>query len=249
MKLAVAAAAAFLLALAPRALSQDYEREKRWADEVAPGLVVGDSVWIEAASGKPFLGLYAPVRDARATLVIIHGIGVHPDHGVIGVLRGKLTDRGYTTLSIQMPVLAADKRAPDYYPRLFPDALDRIARGAAWLRARGQERLVLVTHGMGAWMANEYLDATPESPYVAWVCMGLTGGYSWATYFSRRPILDIYGENDIPPTLEAAWRRRMTLATTGERSRQVMIAEADHFYAKREEELARAIDAWLREAL
>lgn len=243
--MALAAGLVAMASLAARA--QDYEREKRWADEVVPGVVVGDAVWLEATGGRKFLGLYAPANAQRPALVIVHGIGVHPDHGVIGVLRARLTDLGYPTLSIQMPVLAADKRSDDYYPKLFPEAIDRIAAAAAWLRARGHARLVLVSHSMGSWMANEYLDANAQSPFEAWVCLGLTGGYTWGTYFSARPILDVYGEDDLPPSLDAAWRRRMALSTGHARSRQVMIAGADHFYAKRETELATAIDAWLRE--
>jgi dienelactone hydrolase len=247
LRLAIPGIVAALLLSATAAFAQDYEREKRWADEVVPTVVVGDAVWLDGPAGRKFLGLYAPAKAERPALVIVHGIGVHPDHGVIGVLRARLTDLGYTTLSIQMPVLAADKRGDDYYPKLFPDALDRIAAAAAWMKARGHARLVLVSHSMGSWMANEYLDANPRAPFEAWVCMGLTGGYTWATYFTKRPILDVYGEEDLPPALDAAWRRRLALSTTPARSRQVMIPGADHFYAKRETELAAAIDTWLRE--
>lgn len=237
-----------VLVSAGPAPAQDYEREARWADEIVPGLVVGDAAWIEASSGRKFLALYAKGGAQRPALVVVHGLGLHPDHGVIGALRSRLTDLGYTTLSIQMPVLAAEKRSADYYPKLFPDAIDRIGKAARWLRERGHTRLVLVTHSLGSWMANEYLDANPGAPYEAWVCLGLTGGYSWSTWFSPRPILDVYGEADLAPSVEAAWRRRLTLATTHARSRQVMIPGADHFYVEREAELVRAIDAWLSEA-
>lgn len=250
MRHAIRAALAVLAIAATGALAQDYEREKRWADEVVPGVVVGDAVWIEAASGRKFLGLYAPAREAHGALLIVHGTGVHPDHGVIGVLRARLNDLGYTTLSIQMPVLAAEKRANDYYPALFPNALDRIGRATAWMRERNPgAKLVLVTHSMGSWMGNTWLDENAANPYAAWVCLGLTGGYSWGTYFSGRAILDVYGENDLPASLDAVTRRRLALATTAEPSRQVMIAGADHFYAGKEAELSREIDGWLKGVL
>ena len=231
------------------ALGQDYAREKRWADEVVPGLVVGDAHWLESSTGHRFLAIYAPATKPKGAVVIVHGIGVHPDHGVIGVLRTKLTDLGWTTLSIQMPVQAADARSEAYYPAVFPEAIDRIGRAAAWLAARGEKKIALVSHSMGSWMANEYFDATAQSPFTAWVCLGLTGGYSLATWFSPRPILDVYGENDLEPSLAAAWRRRLTLASAPAGSKQVMIPAADHFYAGREDELARTIDAWLSEEL
>ena len=89
------------------ALASDYEREKRWADEVVPGLVVGDAVYIKAATGKEFLALLAEADNSQGAVVIVHGLGMHPDHSIIGVLRAKLTERGYTTLSIQVPIAAA----------------------------------------------------------------------------------------------------------------------------------------------
>lgn len=237
-----------LLAAVPAA-AQDYAREQRWADEVVPGLVVGDAVWLETAAGRKFLAIHAPAPKPRGAVVIVHGIGVHPDHGVIGELRSRLTDLGWTTLSVQMPVQAADARSEAYYPALFPEAIERIGKAAAWLAARGEARLALVSHSLGSWMSNEYLDGAPDSPFRAWACLGLTGGYSWGAYFSPRPILDVYGENDLEPSVNAAWRRRFTVASAAQGSRQVMIAGANHFYAGKEGELASAIDAWLGEVL
>jgi alpha/beta superfamily hydrolase len=98
-------------------------------------------------------------------------------------------------------------------------------------------------------MANAYFDETAAAPFRAWACLGLTGGYSLATWFSPRPILDVYGENDVQPALDAAWRRRLTLASAPDGSRQVMIAGADHFYAGKEDELARTVSGWLAEVL
>lgn len=227
------------------AAAQDYAREKRWSDEVVPGLVVGDAVWLETSAGRRFLAIHARADNPRGALVIVHGIGVHPDHGVIGVLRTKLTERGWTTLSIQMPVQAADARSEAYYPKVFPEAIDRIRRAAAWLVAKEGPRVAIVSHSLGSWMTNAYFDETADSPLRAWACLGLTGGYSWGTYFSPRPILDVYGENDLEPSVDAAWRRRLTLATGADGSRQTMIAGADHFYAKKEDELAATVDGWL----
>jgi len=241
-------ALALLLAAAPAA-AQDYAREKRWADEVVPGLVVGDAVWLETATGRRFLAIHAPAAQPRGAVVVVHGIGVHPDHGIIGVLRGKLTDLGWTTLSIQMPVQAADARAEAYYPALFPEAIERIGVAAAWLTAKAGPKVAIVSHSMGAWMTNAYFDATPDSPLRAWACLGLTGGYSLGTWFSPRPILDVYGENDLAPSVGAAWRRWFTVASAAEGSRQVMIAATDHFYAGREDELARTVAGWLAEVL
>ena len=229
------------------AIAQDYAREKRWADEILPTIVVGEAVQIRAASGRDFLALHTEMKGPKPALVLVHGVGVHPDHGVIGNLRDKLAAMGYTTLSIQMPVQAKEAQMDDYYPKVFSDAADRLAKAADWLRARGHTDVVLLSHSMGAWMANEYLDrAHANTPYKAWIVMGLTGSYSWTMRSYAFPVLDIYGEQDIAPTLGAAGRRKLALkAANG--SRQVMLAGADHHYAGRENELATVIDGFLRE--
>jgi pimeloyl-ACP methyl ester carboxylesterase len=243
----------FSCMLVPAAIASDYEREKRWADEVVPGLVVGDAVYLKAATGKDFLALYTEAKDAKAALVIVHGVGVHPDHGVIGSLRVKLADAGYSTLSIQMPIAGAVAKNEDYYPVLFPDAVDRIGVAAKYLRDKGYSKIVLVSHSMGSWMSNVYLNETSDIPYAVWVCMGLTGGYTTRVMgiqlpmlSVKIPILDVYGENDLPPVLKAASRRAAAIGDVPG-SKQVRIDAADHFYNSRENELASAIAAYLDE--
>jgi hypothetical protein len=62
-----------------------------------PGIVVGDPVYLEGRAGHKFLTIYTEAPNAQAGLVIVHGIGVHPDHGLISTLRIALADHGYTT--------------------------------------------------------------------------------------------------------------------------------------------------------
>jgi pimeloyl-ACP methyl ester carboxylesterase len=229
------------------AQAQDYEREKRWADEFEPSVVVGDAVRIRASSGRDFVALYTEAKGPKPAIVLAHGVGVHPEFGVIGLLRAKLADMGYTTLAIQMPVQGKDATVDDYYPKVFPDAADRLSKAAGWLMAKGHQNVVLLSHSMGAWMANEYLDRAHEStPYKAWIVMGLTGSYSWGMRRYRFPILDVHGEKDIAPVMGATARRKSALRESNG-SRQVKIAGADHHYTGRENDLAAAIDAFLRE--
>ena len=225
--------------------AQDYEREKRWSAEIVPGLVVGEAVWLDGPGGRKFLGLLTETQNAPAAVLLVHGVGVHPDHSVIGTLRASLADAGYTTLSIQMPVQKADAGVNDYYPSVFPEAVERIRSAAGWLEAKGIRRTILLSHSMGSWMSNVYYEGTPAAPFSAWVCLGLTGGYGNMRNV-RVPVLDLYGENDLPNVLRADWRRRMTIDSIAG-SRQVRIAGADHFYAGKESELAAAIDSFIRE--
>ena len=237
-------AAALALGLgAACAVAQDYEREKRWAAEIVPNLVVGDAVQLKLSSGREFLGLYTERKNAPAAVLLLHGVGVHPDHGVIGTLRVALADMGYATLSIQLPVQKSDAQLEDYYPTVFPEAVERVRAAGAWLQQRGHKRVALLSHSMGSWMANVYYENTADSPFSAWICMGLTGGFGGMRNV-RVPVLDVYGEHDLPPVLRADWRRRATLVVI-DGSKQVRIAGADHHYTGKEKELAAQIRDFL----
>ena len=247
-----------LLAAGGVAQAQDFEREQRWASEVVPALVVGEAVQLPGPGGRSFLGLLAEADKAdklRTAIVLVHGVGVHPDHGVIGALRASLADAGFTTLSIQMPVQRSDAAIDDYHPNrtpgVFDNAVARIGAAVAWMRARGHGKVVLLSHSMGSWMSNVYYERTEQSAaqpaFDAWVCMGLTGGYGWMGHV-KVPVLDVYGENDLPPVVRAAGRRQSTLEglPAAASSRQVRIAGADHHYAGREKELSAAIESFVR---
>ena len=93
----------------------------------------------------------------------MHGLGVNPDWNLIGVLRSALADLGFATLSVQMPVLAADAPRDDY-AELFPDASERLAAAATWLRAKGYARIAVVSHSMGAAMVNAWLADAERIP-------------------------------------------------------------------------------------
>jgi len=228
-----------LLAAAFSAAAQDYERERRWAAEIVPNLVVGDAVQLKLPSGREFLGLYAERKGTPAAVLLLHGVGVHPDHGVIGTLRVALADMGYATLSIQLPVQKSDAQLEDYFPAVFPEAVERVRAAGAWLAGHGYRRVVLLSHSMGSWMANVYYENTADSPFAAWVCMGLTGGFGGMRNV-RIPVLDVYGEQDLAQVLRADWRRRATLVAI-DGSKQVRIAGADHHYTGKEKELAAQI--------
>ncbi|MFN0300916.1 MAG: DUF3530 family protein [Burkholderiales bacterium] len=251
-----------IIAMSLAAFAQDYAREKRWADEITPAVVVGDPVWLALSGGHKFLNLLAEANGAKAAIVLVHGVGVHPDHGVIGILRTKLNDLGYTTLSVQMPVAKGEGASvDDYYPALFPQAGERIEAATRFLQSKGHRNIVLASHSMGAWMSNVHLSARPEPPYRAWIAMGLTGRFWDASLISipwldiewfpgklRLPILDVHGERDLAPTLAGVRSRANALAHIP-RSEQVMIAGADHHYAGKEAELAAAIDRFIMKIL
>lgn len=228
-----------LLALAAGlAQAADYAREKKWADEITPGIVVGEPLYLDAA-GHKFLGLYAEAPKARAAVIVVHGLGVHPDWELIGVLRSQLAERGYTTLSVQMPVLAADAKA-EQYPSTFDEADARLQAAAVFLKARGYGRVAIVSHSMGSRMSRHYLAGHPDASIAAWVAIGMPGdGYRGI----RVPVLDLYGERDMPAVLAGAKQRAASLQVKG--SRQIAAPDADHFFNNRDAELIRDVAGFL----
>ena len=71
--------AVVLLIAVELAHGSDYAREKKWADEITPNLVVGDALYLEGRAGHKVLALYTEAARARAALVIVHGLGYVKD--------------------------------------------------------------------------------------------------------------------------------------------------------------------------
>jgi hypothetical protein len=174
----------------------------------------------------------------------LHSVGSQPDFGIIGQLRASLNDLGYTTLSIQLPVQGKDATIEDYYPKVFGDAKDRIAQSIVWLAAKGFDKPVLLSHTMGSWMANEYLDENfSKNTISAWVCMSLTGNYSWTMRRYTMPIFDVYAQNDIAPAVSSAGRRKTALTTEG--SSQYMVVGAQPDYSGHASEISKRIQQFI----
>ncbi len=237
------AAVLLLVANAACFAQADYAREKRWANEITPGLVVGDAVYLAQKSGHKFLALYTAAAQPRAAVIIVHGLGRHPDWALIGTLRSELSDQGYTTLSVQMPVLAADAKA-DAYPPLFPDATERLHAAVAFLKAKGNRKIAIASHSLGSPMSNFFLISTPDHGVAAWVSIGVVPSKFTEPDKLRLPVLDIYGERDFPEVLQQTEARAAVLKTL-KGSAQIEVAGADHYFTGRESELARQIKQFL----
>ncbi len=237
---------AFLVALSVAGcatVTPDYAREERWAAEVVPGLVVGDAVRIETAAKRRFLGILAESSKARGAIILMHRSGVHPDFAITGQLRTLLNDAGYTTLSIQMPVLAAGAEAEDY-PAVFGEAGERIDAAIAYLRARKQQRIAVVSHSMGARMMLDYLKRNPAAPLRAWVALAIADGDLNGLPRTAFPVFDVYAEKDFEVVLAKRGERAAVLRTI-RGSRQAMVYATDHFFAGREKETAALLNELL----
>jgi len=229
------------------AQTPDHAREKRWADEITPAILVGDAVYLTQKSGHKFLAVHAPNASgskARAGVIVVHGMGVHPDWNLINVLRSQLAEQGYATLSVQMPVLASDAKG-EQYPALFPDAAERLQAAVTFFRDKGHRKIAIVSHSMGARMVNHFIAVGGASAIDAWVSVGIV---SPSVYLQperfKAPVLDIYGEKDFPVVLQNAAARADAIKRI-RGSGQMSIAGADHYFNGAESELTRHVKRFL----
>ena len=148
--------------------------------------------------------LTEPPGAAAGGIVIVHGLGVHPDWGLIGGLRTGLADAGYVTLSVQMPVLAANATRDDY-------AADA-ARGCGADRRRGrlssrqghrEDRDRFAQHGR---VDGECVSgATRRVAIDAWAPIGMFGAFAVPP---KEPVLDVVAETEIAPVRDIGARAR-----------------------------------------
>ena len=222
----------------------DYAREDRIVAEIVPAIVVGDPVYLATPRRPGVLAIFTlPQAKPIGGAVIVHGLGVHADWGLINGLRTDLSEAGIATLSLQMPVLSADASRADY-AALDPEAGERIAAGLAFLRSHGIDQIAVVAHSLGAVMADRYLASPGATGIAARVPIGMQGDFAAPP---RQPVLDVVAQNDLPEILDVAPVRAKKLPRDA-CSRQITISGTDHFMANRRSELAQSVASFLARA-
>ena len=242
MRLFAAVVFTVLLASTVRAQQPDYEREKRWSDQIVPAVLVGDVVWLKQKSGHEFLAIYTPAENPRGAAIIGHGRGWNPDFELYGTLRVKLAEQGYSTLAIQLPVLGPGAKVGDYLPT-YPDGEERYALAAKFLQDKGFEKIAIVSHSLGASMANQYLIHANSTPVKAWVFIGIINGLE-EMFRIKIPVLDVFGGKDWEITQVGAYERKKQIQKVPG-SDQVIVPDAQHFFEGREEELVKVVVTFL----
>lgn len=237
-----------LVLLATPLQATDVGKEQRWAEQVEANLFEGEMVWLDA-DGHRFLGVLTKADDPRGYVVLAHGTGVHPDWGqVINPLRVGLFERGYTTLSIQMPVLANEVSHEEYQP-VFAEAPARLEAAAAMFD--DAMPVFLVGHSLGAAMSTHYLANAEQVPYAGFVGVGMGGNGAFDEADNvislsgiDLPVLDLYGEDDFESVLDSAEARAAAQSENGD-YRQLVIPGANHFFDGHDEPLIEAVADWL----
>jgi len=247
---------------AAAARQPDLARERRMADEIVDTILDGEPLQLSATDGQLFLGIYtnSTQAPARGTVIILHGRGFHPDWvDVVQPLRIGLSTHGWNTLSIQMPVLDASAKYFDYV-QIFDWAGPRIEAAIATARSTAPGPVVLLAHSCASHMAQHWMNvkgAQAVGQFDAFVGIGMG-----ATDYRQQmvepfaldkiggPILDVYAQQDFPAVRRLAPQRQAAMRRGGNPlNRQVVIPDAEHYFADRGEALVDAVSTWLDRAL
>jgi len=230
----------------------------RYEDEVAMTLnradIPGEKVWLTSASGT-FLGLFideTPDYSTRA-VIILPSMGSHVDWPeIISPLRTGLPEYGWTTLSIQLPLLPP-RVSPAEYGTTFIEANARIQSAVQYLLSRQYQDIVIIGYSFGATTALNYL-AEPATEIKGVVGISLQQHpflKSSVDLFSMLgkvpvPVFDIYGSLDYSEVIRSAPDRRLAVSKNGITDYlQLMVDGADHYFTGKNNLLTNRIVEWL----
>lgn len=234
------------------ASASDLDKERRWAEQIVDALLDGEAVYLDDGRSE-FLAIEteSATDGSRKAAVVIHGTGVHPDWPTVVLpLRVGLTESGWHTLSIQMPVLPNEAEHADYLP-VYRWVPGRIDAAVAYLREKGFETVVLVAHSQGAGMAAYYLSGE-HRPVAGFVAVGMSGGIPGGAMDNlaklgriEEPTLDLYGSADLEEVLAAAAAKASRAQAVNADYSQRRVEDADHFFDGEETDLLDAVNSWL----
>lgn len=232
----------------------DYAREQRLAEQTRDAVFEGEVIDLNDGSND-FMAIQTDADEPRGGVIIAHGRGYHPDwEDVANPLRIGLAEQGWTTLSLQMPVLDKQAKYYDYVP-LFPNASQRISSGIKHLKEQGISPIILVGHSCGGHMAMHWVRENGDSEIDGFVGLGL-GATDFQQFMEEPypldkmtvPVLDAYGENEYPAVIKMAPERLAMMEKAGNpHSSQQILPSADHYFKDKGAELTTLVHDWLEQ--
>ncbi len=234
--------------------ASDLEKEQRMRNQVADYVMNGDAIFLHDGTHDFFtIYMQSVTQPAKGTVIMVHGRGFHPNWPeLVYPLRIGLPEKGWNTLSIQMPVLRSDKTFYDYL-EILHEAHPRLNAAIRYLHQKGEDNIVLLAHSCGVHMAFDWLHNNPSSGITAFIGIGMSSvdrGQPMLQPFAlediKIPILDIFGEYDYYSVQVNAPRRSMRINQAGHpKSKQRSIGKANHYFTDRDDVLLKEISFWL----
>lgn len=235
-------------------LASDLAKEQRIREQVADYVMNGDTVLLKIKTGD-FLSIYmeSELQPARGAIIILHGRGLHPNWPeLVYPLRTGLPSYGWTTLSIQMPVLNNDASFYDYL-NIMHEAHPRLNAAVTYLKEKNIKNIILLAHSCSVHAGFNWLHEHPAAGISAFIGIGMgTTDYGqpmkepYALQDIKIPVLDIHGENDYPSVKGNAPRRLLRIQQAANpKSQQQIIPDANHYFTDKSVLLLKQITNWL----
>ena len=241
-----------LLMLAAPAAASDLEKEQRWREQVEDSIMDGEAVDL-VVEGRKIFAIYMEAEDGSDKgMIVVHGTGIHPNwQQVVQPIRVEMAAHGWNTLSIQMPILHNEAQYEEYVA-LYPEVPPRLRAAEAFLKDRGIQTLLIAAHSQGATMSSYYLSRHP-SDVKGLIAIGMGATQKDSHINSAQslkkitiPVLDLYGDDDLPGVLDTVDARTESSAHNAQYSQQ-MIKDANHFFDGMDDELVSAVAGWAQQ--
>jgi pimeloyl-ACP methyl ester carboxylesterase len=241
-----------LLMLAAPVAASDLEKEQRWREQVEDSIMDGEAVDL-VVEGREIFAIYMEAEDGSDKgMIVVHGTGIHPNwQQVVQPIRVEMAAHGWNTLSIQMPILHNEAQYEEYVA-LYPEVPPRLRAAEAFLKDRGIQTLLIAAHSQGATMSSYYLSRHP-SDVKGLIAIGMGATQKDSHINSAQslkkitiPVLDLYGDDDLPGVLDTVDARTESSAHNAQYSQQ-MIKDANHFFDGMDDELVSAVASWAQQ--
>ena len=234
--------------------SSDRDREDRLVEEIEANLFDGALISLmPGADAFTAVQMASQTDTTRGGVILLHGRGFHADWPEnIGPLRVGLSEAGWHTLSLQLPVLEKSAKYFDYLP-VLPEVLPRIDAALAHLKAENISPIVLLAHSCGAHMAILWMEQYADQSIDAFIGIGMGATdyqqpmrHPFPFASLKVPVLDLYGELDYPAVHRLAPERLQLINHGGNPlSKQVVATGADHYFSDNSELLTKEVSDWL----
>lgn len=250
------------------------DSEQRWAEQLRDNIVIGEPLELPLADIKSdtgavnnnnstFFSIYTPQTTStpKGAVILMHGTGAHPDWSdIIHPLRTELPDKGWATLSIQLPLAFPEQKDKESLQKVIESSVPRIKAAINFLKSESYEHIALISHSFGSLMALNFLQfeenittADKKRLITAAVIIGTPSSGSSAPFNSplmiekiEMPLLDLYGSNDLDSVVRSAKARKTAAHKAGNKNyRQVETIGANHFYNGLDDELIIYVNNWL----
>ena len=239
---------------------KELSREQQIAEKLAVTADADEIISLKASGGR-FIGLYkrakiseTKIGEVNGVVILVHGMGAHPDWpDVISPLRTRLTEIGWSTLSIQMPILSPEEPVAEYGKTLRM-ANSRIQAAVAYLHDWEIEPIVLLGYSFGAVQAANFLASNKPENIQAFISVSMLAQkfikpkidvYKFIGEISV-PMLDIYAEEDLEDVRRGIDDRRLAANKNGNNEfQQIELQGSGHHFLEFEDILIEQIQIWL----